>query len=115
MSWKKIEKDNLSELILETVGEDRELADRWYKEYTRWVKYTMFITTMCMCIIGGMLFVLVGCFSLFNIGDKSYDMGRFTIGIMLLISGGIMGSWLVITKDDLLTKLKKKKDNLGES
>lgn len=110
---KILEKDHWSELILDSVGDDFEKATEYYKQYKLWQKNTIIEIALGVGIFGlVMLGIIFGFYwagmEMSNAPDESLVMM-----VVMLWMGAVWGASIVLTRDNLPIKLRKRKDNIA--
>lgn len=108
----KIERSHWTDLIMDSVGDDPDRAEEFYTQYKLNIRLMVIEGTMAIAIM--MLFMLAIVSSMVFLGVETYrdaDLGEFAWGIMLVISGTMVGLLIAGQYGDLLMKLKKRAEN----
>ena len=109
----KLEKDHWADLILDSVGDDPERANEFYTQYKRWEMNTIIQIGLIMGIYLSLFLAVIYGMYWAGVDMENPPNENTVFGVLLLWSGIMMGTLLVMMKDGLEAKLRKRAENIN--
>ena len=109
----KLEKDHWADLIMDSVGDDPERANEFYTQYKRWEMNTVIQIAL---ILGIYLLMFLGViYGMYWAGvEMNNPPNEVTVsGVFLVWIGAMLGTLMVLVKDSLEVKLRKRAENIN--
>lgn len=109
----KLEKDHWADLILDSVGDDPERANEFYTQYKRWEMNTIIQIGLIMGIYLSLFLAVIYGMYWAGVDMQNPPDENTVCGVLLLWSGIMMGTLMVLIKDGLEAKLRKRAENIN--
>lgn len=112
---KGIEEEHWSKLIMDSVGDDFEKATEFHNQYKLWQYHIMIEVAIGVGILSLMMLgTIFGCYWLgLSSSDVSPPDMDDVFSVILFWMGSMLGVCFTLTRDNLLNKLSKRKDNIA--
>lgn len=115
MTIKAFKDCKLDELVLDTIGNDREKAERWKDEISKYERYTSYYVIIWFVAFSVLIWTFFAVCYLTGSGSDPIeyeDLGEIASGCVLFGCGGFLGSLMALTMKNIKMKVRKRLENI---